>query len=91
MGVIVAFQERLVSAEVIARYIESRARLTKPMADLLRRIRTDLDWLLDVMDEEDEERNVRMEDAWGSPEHVKLVPNYKSLEDMPEIRQVEGF
>ena len=91
MGVIVAFQERLVSAEVIARYIRSRARLTKPMADLLYKIETDLDWLIDEMDREDQERNVQMEDGWGSPSDVKLVPNYKSLEDMPEIRQVESF
>lgn len=84
MGVIVAFQERLVSADVIARYIESRARLTKPMSDLLAIIRTDLDWLLDQMDREDQERNVQMEDAWGSPSDVKLVPNYRSIENMPE-------
>lgn len=90
-GVIVAFQERLVSAEVIARYIESRARSTKPMADLARRIRIDLDWLLDVMDEEDEERNVQMEDAWGSPSDVKLVPNYRSIENMPEFIKEEEF
>ena len=82
-----AFQERLVSADVIARYIESRARMTKPMADLLAIIRTDLDWLLDQMDREDQERNVQMEDAWGSPQHVKLVPNYQSIENTPEWRR----
>ncbi len=87
MGVIVAFQERLVSADVIARYIRSRARLTKPMADLLYKIETDLDWLIDQMDKEDQERNVQMEDAWGSPSDVKLVPNYRTIENMPEWKE----
>ena len=91
MEVIVAFQERLVSADVIARYIRSRARLTKPMADLLSKIETDLDWLIDEMDKEDQERNVQMEDAWGSPWDVKLVPNYRSIESMPEFIKEEGF
>ena len=91
MGVIVAFQERLVSADVIARYIRSRARLTKPMADLLSKIETDLDWLIDQMDREDQERNVQMDDAWGSPWDVKLVPNYRSIESMPEFIKEEGF
>ena len=86
-----AFQERLVSADVIARYIRSRARLTKPMADLLSKIETDLDWLIDEMDKEDQERNVQMEDAWGSPWDVKLVPNYRSIESMPEFIKEEGF
>ena len=124
-GVIVAFQERLVSADVILRYIRSRARLTKPMADLACKIETDLDWLIDKMEQEDLERNVQMEDAWGSPSDVyypllsgsdnrnirliheslrkkvedawgspsdvKLVPNYRSLESMPEFIKEEGF
>lgn len=90
-GVIVAFQERLVSADVILRYIRSRARLTKPMADLACKIETDLDWLIDKMEQEDQERNVQMEDAWGSPSDVKLVPNYRSLESMPEFIKEEGF
>jgi hypothetical protein len=87
MEVIVAFQERLVSADVIARYIRSRARLTKPMADLLYKIETDLDWLIDEMEREDQERNVQMEDAWGSPDDVKIVPNYRSIENMPEWKE----
>ena len=87
VGVIVAFQEPLVSADAIARYIKSRARLTKPMADLLYKIQTDLDRLMDQMDQENQEQIVRMEDAWGTPEHVKLVPNYRSIENTPEWRR----
>ena len=86
-----AFQERLVSADVILRYIRSRPRPTKPMGDLARKIETDLDWLIDQMDKEDQERNVQMDDAWGSPWDVKLVPNYRSIESMPEFIKEEGF
>jgi hypothetical protein len=80
-------EERLVSAEAIVRYIKSSARLTTPMATLMARIECDLDWLMIQMEREDQDRAVQMEDAWGSAQHVKLVPNYQSIENTPEWRR----
>jgi hypothetical protein len=39
------------------------------------------------MEREDQDRAVQMEDAWGSAQHVKLVPNYQSIENTPEWRR----
>lgn len=85
-------EERLVSAEAIVRYIKNSARLTTPMATLMARIECDLDWLMIQMEREDQDRAIQMADAYGDGTRaVNVWPEYKKLEDMPEIIKEEGF
>ena len=92
--------EPLVSAHAISKEISKILKL--PVGDVSHRtveilywmrdkIRKDLDIMLNEMEREEQERTVRIEDAYGSPDYVKLVPNYRSIENMPEFIKEEGF
>lgn len=90
--------EPLVSAHAISKEISKILEL--PVGDVGHRtveilywmrdkIRKDLDIMLNEMEREEQERTIRIEDAYGSPDHVKLVPNYRSIENMPEFIKEE--
>ena len=96
--------EPLISASAVDRQITELLKL--PVGDVTHRtveilywlrskIRKDLDKMLSDMEAEDRYREVLVADAYGSPDYVNLVPNYRSIEGMPEWPQdnqsEEGF